>query len=64
MITKKELEQKIIQLEITNDILATELNDIHALLINIGFDDGIYGVKKAAQECIAMQDEDYDLYEY
>jgi hypothetical protein len=50
--TKQELIQKLAQLESFNDQILSELEFLNQLLKQVGFVDGIEGLKAAAQDLL------------
>lgn len=49
---EQALLNKIALLEFSNDQLLSELKQLHELLMLIGFDDGLKGLKQAAKEIL------------
>jgi hypothetical protein len=58
MATKEQLKLKVAQLETINDQLQTEIDSLHELLTQIGFEDGIKSLKEAANEYIKIEQTD------
>lgn len=50
--TKKQLEKKIAQLEFANDQIVAELSYVNALLISVGFPNGLTSAKEVALELL------------
>lgn len=55
--TKKDIQQKIAQLESINDQLLTELGYVDHLMRLVGFSNGLATVKLTAHELSKAQDE-------
>ncbi|MBN2478964.1 MAG: hypothetical protein JXA94_01925 [Parachlamydiales bacterium] len=55
---KKDLTKKVAQLEFINDQLVTELEYIDTLARQLGFENGLRTLKKAAKDLIEEQNID------
>lgn len=55
--TKQELQKKLAALESVHDQLWSELTDLDTLMRNVGFPEGITGLKSTATELCSRRDE-------
>lgn len=52
---KEELQKDIARLESVNDHILTELQEVHKLLKEVGFAEGIIDLKDAAEEMASLE---------